>query len=84
MLSFQGSLTEHWEMFINVGPGLILDLHLCETALKRLGWLSPTGGCSLLPGLPAAMVQQGATLRRDGEEAGQGGKVRPVRMLSLP
>lgn len=39
MLSFQGSLTEHWEMFVNERLGLILDLHPCKTALQRLGWL---------------------------------------------
>lgn len=75
MLSFQGSLTEHWEMFVNVGLGLILDLHPCKTALQRLGWLE-LGQRKLLPDFwPIGSRGTGREPMSTGVERREGGKV---------
>lgn len=81
MLSFQGSLTERWEMFISVGLGLVLDLRPCKTALQRLGWLE-LGQRKLLPDFwPVGSRGTGQEQTSAGVERTEGAKVRRVLLL---
>lgn len=69
-------------MFIDVGLGLILDLHPCKTAQKRLGYLE-LGERKLLPAFwPAGSEGLAGSERQTGRRGEPQG--RSIRMLSLP